>query len=156
MAYKKMKSLPLRDADVPFETRAPGLYQDEHVVKLENALVAVSVHSKLMVTSGGIEITGWARWIDSAGMTNLDPAEQEVEIETRHTFDAGFVTLFGVDVLCRQVLLALMGEPVEKTGEGEEIRPIIDWPEDVLLQLSIRNAIDVAAKTGVMNAGDLI
>lgn len=145
-----------RDAEMEDSDVGPGLYPDETAYLLDTGeLVAVSVKSSWLQNGGSVEICAWVRAIDAAGQTVMCGAS-ELEIEYRHTFDAGSVTRLTVPVIATEVLKAMLGEdPATEIVDGDEVA-LVPISPDARNDISIRVQLATIAQIATMNLADLL
>jgi hypothetical protein len=151
MSYKKRDN---------FNTGIPG----ETVIELEDgSLVAVSCEGERCGISQNHVFVLRGRWIDDHGQTLKDKQNKDVTTEYRHSAQAAYVKVYGIDRLRRACLKAVIGEDMEtvevtdsEKGTKEQV-PIIQFSSDVLHSMSIKNAVIAAKRTfETVNAGDLL
>lgn len=120
--------------------------------------VAARVDAKRIPSTGGIEVYGCVRQINETGETVLDKDGQEVMNEFRTSFPPTTVQKHGIPYLCRQILLAMLGQPLDY-GKDEFGNYTGPWKpsEDILLNISIINDIQTnAAAEAAGSAGSLL
>jgi hypothetical protein len=141
MSYTLLSPQPAqRDSSLADDEIGPGLYPDEAAVELDDgSLVAVSAVAKWQENGAGVILTGCARHIDADGTTHLCPYGAHVETSFSHTAGAGQVAQVGVDAIAKEMMLAMLGEPL--TG-------LVQWSPELLTNVSIRAAIAAVASTG--------
>ncbi|GGD64531.1 hypothetical protein GRI62_11915 [Erythrobacter arachoides] len=139
-------TLPARDADLADDEIGAGLYVDETLVELDTGdLVAMSVKPHREPNTGGLVVCAWARAVHADGSTICDNAGEIVENEYRATFTAGDVADYGVSHLTRQVLLLMLGEPLDDDVDENGISTgPLKVSQDVATSVSIRNDLMVA------------
>lgn len=161
MAFtKSLLNLPLRDASLDDDDLGAGLYVDETLVLLDTGdLIAVSVFPHREPASGGLVVCAWARACDVTGHTLLDNAGAEIENEFRATFTAQDVANFTTDHLKRQVLLLVLGEPLDDPVDENGISTgPLKVAAEIAQSVSIRNDLsmaDEAAQSEADGAGVL-
>jgi hypothetical protein len=136
-----------RDEKLAYGERGPGLYPGETAVIVDGERVAVSASSHRLENGGGASLKAWARWIKPDGETKVDHNDFEVENDFIHNVPAVVLDKYGMDKLVKEMLLAVLGEPLTMVdlevadGEEPQQQPMIPWPDEVLLNVSIRNGI---------------
>jgi hypothetical protein len=138
-----------------------GLAADEAAAMLDGGhLVAVAVSSRWLSNNAGILIVARARWIDEDGAPRSCPHGQEIVTEAAHSADAASVQAHGVAALCREMMLAVLGEPptlVQRQGEdGAFEAPMLLHSPEWRLNASIRHAIDTASATAPVHVAALL
>lgn len=146
----------LRDPQVAWDVRAPGLYPGEALVELGDHLAAVSVETEWLANGAGVVLKGCARWCDADGQTHLCPDGKHVETETRHTADPLSIKTHGLPALKKEMLLLMLGEPAALVHGLEDEVPVLGLSEEHRLNASIGHAIDcVQAVEAEDNAIDI-
>lgn len=152
MAFQKMTTQPaLRDEKLPEDVIAPGLYPGEVAVRIDmaafnNPPVAVSADMKRLGNGAGVAITAWARAIKTDGESRVDRHGQDIETATTANFTPEDVKQYGARPLAKEVMLLVMGEPPQLSrADG---KPVLDVPDAVRLNASIREAIATVVDTG--------
>ena len=140
MAYTKLNNIPLDGG----ESIAA---QIEH-----GKIVAVAVIPERDEHTNRTVYVGWARVIDTDGVSVLDAHGQPIISRVRHSVPPEVVTSVGQLALHKEVALGLLGEPATLVA-GE---PLISWPAQMRADISIRNAIACANSTGVVPLHNLL
>lgn len=156
MAYSLVSPQPgPRAGSLRWEDVGPGLYNDgEALVAIGGDFAAVSVQTEWLENGEGIVLKGCARWCDATGQTILCE-EKHVETSFHHKLLALQVNEHSVTALKKDVLLLLLGEPVE-TVNAQGV-PIIDLSDAAKLNVSIRHAIESIGNLNEDNdAGSLL
>ena len=147
MAFTKSTlELPLRDEALTDDEHGAGLYPDETLIELDTGeLVAVSVTSKRQANTGGLMVCAWSRAVNPDGSTLLDSGGEEIENEHHTTFTPHDVLEYGIDYLNRQVLLLMIGEPLDAPVDENGISTgPLKVSSDVVANASIKNDLSVA------------
>jgi hypothetical protein len=152
MSYTILDPQPAaRAAELEDDAVGPGLYAGEIAVQLAGGdLAAVSVTAERLANGGGVALTARARAIEADGSTRLCAQDKPIETAAAHKADVTAVTRDGVDVLSREMLLLVLGEPetlVERTNPDDQTSfeaPLIGISEEAKLNASIAHAIEVA------------
>lgn len=113
----------------PYDEVAPGLYPDEAVVELDTGeRVAVSVEEDYRDGDLGVNLRGYARWIEDDGSTHRAPDGTPVE-----TVGCAGVAHFeikerGLDAYRSAMLKMMLGEPpvMRKVENPPDARPLTD------------------------------
>ena len=142
MAYTKLNNIPLDGG----ESIAA---QIEH-----GKIVAVAVIPERDEHTNRTVYVGWARVIDTDGVSVLDAHGQPIISRVRHSVppEVVRVTGFRPNSRLKEVALGLLGEPATLVA-GE---PLISWPAQMRADISIRNAIACANSTGVVPLHNLL
>src|SRR5690349_9550477 len=115
---------------MPFTLLDPqpeNLAANEIAVDLEGTLVAVSVTTSWQDNNAGVVFLGTARHIMADGTACLCGNGQEVKTVLSHVADLASVQELGQQVIAKQVMLALLGEPLDTHEvDGEQV-PLIPW-----------------------------
>jgi hypothetical protein len=135
MAFELLQPQPpAREPDLAWADLGPGLYAGETALQLTSDIfVAVSAEPRWQENGAGVEIIGDARWIKKDGSTKLCPSGAHVESHVSHSVSAEFLAAHPLDVVLRETLLLLIGEPVDD--------PAVQWSDAVKVQANIRVAI---------------
>lgn len=144
----------------PYDTIQPGLYPDETVAQLESGeRVAVSVQRKPL-DHGMMEFRGWARLIEADGRTKIDAFGRPIENEFAHTATVSFIDaaarapnqLSGEQQLSREILLALLGEPLTEVEiDVDPDAPPVDAPAGTVLEPDKAKGPILALAQGVLD-----
>lgn len=160
MRFQKLKKQPADDSKISDKVRQRLRYAPETPLKLDiGELVAVSVNAQREPIGNGLSVKAWARWVDKDGATLLDSAGYDIEVDAIATFDVAAVDRHGVNALCREVLLMLLGEDgaTHLLEIGQPAVPI--WPVDAAYRRgrNIRTAIANAKRSeGQQDAGAVL
>lgn len=152
------KQLPLRDTTLDYDTVAPGLYEGETAVQLDTGeRVAVAVSSRWLQNGAGVSFKGWGRQITEDGSTMIGPEGQEIATQFVHSESPVTVDKFGLDAISKETLMAILGEMptiVEwPSAPGEDVvkMPMVNWSEELKLNVNIRVAIAHAKQTNPLH-----
>lgn len=168
MSFIKLDPQPApRAAGLDYETIAPGLYPDETAVQLDSGeLVAVAIEAVTWLENGaGVAMVAVARLIGADGATAGAVPGQHLETKLPHTASPVEIDQFGLPAVQKEMLLAVLGEPATivtrnnppppdpanpPDGWTETFdAPMILWPEEVRLNVSIRHALVSATAAAV-------
>lgn len=145
-------------------TERPNVTADEVVIQLDGDIVAVtSGVPRWLPNNAGVVFEASGRWIEEDGTTKLSPHGDPVVTTMTHCADAISTATYGADVIARELLLALLGEPPEAmkdvlitggpqfapgqniesitSSDVEPTKPILDLSPEVRLNASIRHAV---------------
>ena len=164
MRFTKVKKQPPPRADsLAYDDRGPGLWPGEVRISLDDGeLVAVAVKPTWLANNAGAEIYACARIVEADGSTKLSEDGEHVEVEFRDKRPMSEIEQFGIEAVCREFVLLVLGEPatvVDRPNPPEAIAaaeaagesaipptfraPIIPWAEDLRRNASVRYARDV-------------
>ena len=165
MAYSLLTPQPgPRDESLSWDDLGPGLYEDETALVLDsNELIAVSVVPKWLENGGGVSFKGWARWMEPNGQTRLCAHGQHIVTSFSCNVDAVLIEQHGVEFIAKELLHALLGEPLttfesqDQEGNAVTLNTLM-WSDEVLLNASIRHALQSVSHTGPMaiNAANIL
>lgn len=160
MSYALLDPQPAaRDSTLAFDAVAPGLYPGETAFVLAGGeFTALSVDTKWLDNGAGVTFTAYARHIIADGTTILDSLGQQIETSFSHTADPGTILSYGVDVIAREMMYALMGLPLTTQNVGGVDVPLFDWHGDVLNNVNITTQAQFASVSGVgiVNPGNIL
>lgn len=104
----------------------------------------MSVAVRWLDNNGGLHTEARARWIDEVGETARCSHGQSVVTVASHSSNATEAHRHGARAIGKEALLLALGEPPEamknSSGDAPE-RPLIDVPDEVRMNCSIRHAI---------------
>ena len=126
-------------------TKADGLVAkpNETVVRLDTGdYVAVSCEREH--SGGSMRFYANARVIDEQGNTIANAMGSPLKSALSYSVDIPVVEAQGADVIARDCLLAVLGEPVAR------------WDAQWLASASIRSHLIAAPSVGAVDAGDLL
>lgn len=144
MTYTKMNPQPpYRDEALAYEDLGPGLYADEIAVELDDGNhVAVSITEEWAPNGSGVHLQAWARWIDENGQTHTSPEGAHVESQASVNVGAQVLAEHSMDVLRKEMLLMVLGEPQTLQKIGREDVPILFVADTNRLNWNIRHHIE--------------
>lgn len=117
----------------------------ETVVRLETGdLVAVSCDREH--SGGTMRFFANARAINEDGETIANAIGGQLKASLSYAVDMQVVESEGAEIIARDCLLAVIGEPVDRQG----------WSAQWLSSASIRSHLVAAQSVGSVNAGDLL
>lgn len=145
---------------------APGLFGEEKAIELDDGtFVALSVVPRWLPNGAGVDFAGKARLIEADGSAKLCPLGQPIVTTLNFNAGPGLVDELGedgVDLLAKEVALALLGEPPELTRDvpadgGKKVKvATVDLSPEVKLNCSVRKAKKIAAATGRKDLGEVL
>lgn len=139
-------------------TQQPSnLQAGETAVSLEDGtIVAVSVVSKRKVNNAGVDFTVTARCLDDEGNVKTCPSGDPITIEFTHSATADEINQLTVNGVAKEMMLAVLGEPLTVgIKDGEEV-PLINWSDAFLTHVSIKSMVAVANQTGPIDTSALL
>lgn len=143
MAYKLLKNQP------------KGLEAGELGLQLDDGtFVAVKVSCGWQANNAGAVFTATCRHIDSKGESIQCPNGNNIHTSVPMSVDHGFVDAIGEDIIKRELMLAVLGEPQNtREVDGETVTHLM-LSEELLNTANIRKAI-AAAKRPATSVTDL-
>ena len=159
MAYIVVEqTIDPRNVSLAYNDVGPGMYPDESVIMKNNQLLALSVVPKWLDNNAGVSCIGFARHINADGSTKLTDHNSHVETSLSFTADLNTVERLGIPAIAKEILLALLGEPLTKQTINNEEHDIIMWSDEVKLNANIINAITITSQTGptAINPADIL
>ena len=95
--------------------------------------------------NGDTTVHVWWRVLDEVGFIATDSDAQELLYETKHTFPAGFIKQYSLDLVCKEMLKFISGEPYNKA-----IVPLEETTQDsVSVKAHLEAAKDAAKERSV-------
>lgn len=135
MSYTKTDQTPF----------AGNLAAGETVVALDTGdLVATQCSADRNAMSNLMVFVPSARWVDTAGVTRHDTTTRAVAVAQSLTISPDDVNRLGADVVTRQCLMLVLGEPLAPDPDHPETN-LLHWSDSLIAQCNIRNAIAAAS-----------
>lgn len=131
MSYIKREGIPVEAGEIAVELDT-------------GELVAVGCGRSRV--DSGVEFHARARVIVETGASVRDANGKPIVTEFRHAAPVGIVDATGADVIARDCMLAVMGEPVE----------VVSWGNALLAGVSIRVSLAAAQISGPVDAGGVL
>ncbi len=140
-------------AEQPPASRIAGMFSvletgewisaDETAVRLDTGqAVALSCPADREAHSQGLTFRPSARVLNSGGGTVVDNSGSHIATQFRYSAHPAVIAQLGVEVIRRELLLAMLGEPCTRDEDGE---PLIHIDPVVAINVSIRSALSMAA-----------
>jgi hypothetical protein len=132
-----------------------ALPSGETVVELDDGnLVAVQCPVARDPQSNATVFSAAARWIDASGAQRMDDAGHMVATAKTHSANAEQITALGANVIARECLYLVLGEPLTPDPEYPELN-LMKFSTANIAQCSIRNAI-ASASVAAPDAGEVL